>query len=521
MKPSSMSGNSWRPIGMNGLTTNRWLVIVAFGWLAIFAGLGIKTVYNNRPEPKRPDDSRATAFQFESDSGATTLTRTQSCSTSNCHGSLTCDPNVQAIRRDECYVWMDDPHAKASQTLLGKKSQEIFERLGLGTKLPPGKAASEAEKKHWKNCQGCHDTNQHLSGAAPLADQANYFSEGVSCESCHGDSREWLNLHVQDGWDKKTSTEEKHRLHFFAAGDVSGRVKRCAACHVGGGEADVNHDLIAAGHPALKFEYTWYLSRLPKHWKPSRTATNSLRSREWFIGQLVTAIAALEQLEDRANSCTVIGDTTQQSSWPELSEYNCFACHHDLTEPSWRQMRGFPGLDLTGKQTGRLAMPWGSWSLELIQILADEVNSSESNEFFTAFQQLDQMLKQTEIPSAAQTSVQSRIVRDKLQTWLNCFQSNDMDTDRLLREIVLKQQEKLVSSWDKTASVLLGIATSHRDSKPFTEKLKTAMDRLRFPTAPTIIDSPRDFRSELIPNAMTGEDWGNLLKSLVESQTSP
>ena len=166
-------------------------------------------------------------------------------------------------------------------------------------------------------------------------------------------------------------------------------------------------------------------------------------------------------------------------------------------------------------------MPWGNWNLELIQILADEVKSRESTEFSTAFQQLDQMLKCTEIPNALKTSVQSRIVRDKLQSWLNFCQSNDLETDRLLREIVLKQQEKLVSSWDKTASVLLGIATSHGDSKPFTEKLKAAMERLRFPTEPTIIDSPRDFRSELVPKVMTGEDWGNLLKSLVEFQANP
>ena len=28
---------------------------------------------------------------------------------------------------------------------------------------------------------------------------------------------------------------------------------------------------------------------------------------------------------------------------PEFSEYNCFACHHDLEGTSWRQQRGYDG----------------------------------------------------------------------------------------------------------------------------------------------------------------------------------
>ena len=521
MKSSSMPAISrWTNL-TRGFITSRPLVIVALGWLAISAGLGIKTAFNHRPERRPNDDLQATVLTFAEVPGSSDVIRTQACSTSNCHGSLTSDATEQAIRRDEYHVWMDDPHAKASLTLLGTRSREMFERLGLEATLPPDNDASEAAKKQWNNCQECHDTNQHLSESIPVADRVNYVSEGVSCESCHGDSREWLNLHVQDGWAKKTSIDEKHRLRLFATSDVPDRVKQCAKCHVGGGEADVNHDLIAAGHPALKFEYTWYLSRLPKHWKPGRTVAAIDRSREWLIGQLVTAIAALQQLENRANACTAMDAQTQKSSWPELSEYNCFACHHDLNEPSWRQKRGFPGQDLTRAEKGRLAMPWGNWNLELIQILADQWNSPESKEFSTAFQQLDQMLQGTESPSATGTSTQSRVVRDKLQLWLTECQLEDRNTDRLVCEVVLNQHEKLVSSWDKTASILLGIATSDRNSKPFTEKLKAAMNQLRFPTDPKIIDSPRDFRSEQVPNGMTGEDWANLLKSLVESPSNP
>jgi Cytochrome c554 and c-prime len=521
MKSPSKPDISRSPNGAHRFIASRTLVIVALGWLAISAGLGIKTAVNNQPERRPPNDSRASAMSFATVPGSTAVIRTQSCSTSNCHGSLTGDPSDLAIRSDEYHVWMDDPHAKASLTLLGTKSQEMFERLGLKITLPPGNGASEAAKKHWKNCQGCHDTNQHLSDSVPVAERDNYVSEGVSCESCHGDSREWLNLHVHDGWSKKISVDEKRRLQLVTAEDLPSRVKQCASCHVGGGTADVNHDLIAAGHPALKFEYTWYLSRLPKHWKPSRIENASNRSSEWLIGQLVTAIAALEQLENRANSCVSMNAKTLQSSWPELAEYNCFACHHDLNERSWRQKRGFSGLDLTRAEQGRLAMPWGNWNLELTEVLADTLISAESKEFSSAFHRLVQMLQATELAGAAETSTQSRIVREKLQLWLKSCQSENLDTDRILHELVLNQHEKLVSSWDKTASIMLGIASSYRNSRLLSDKLKAAMDQIRFPSEPTTLDSPRDFRSEQVPNAKTGEDWANLLKSLVEFLHAP
>ena len=524
MKSSSKTGVPQWIIRTYGFISSRPLTFVTLGWLAISAGLGLKTALKNGPLSRSIVDSRATALDFPANPGSAAEFRTQSCFTTNCHGALPGDSRPAEIRRDEYHVWIGDPHAKASRTLLGKESEAIFQRLGILTPMPPDKDASEATHQHWKNSQACHDTYTHLTvtktpETVVAPDQTNYLAEGVSCESCHGDSKKWLHNHYSEGWGKKTSAEDKLGLNLFSAGDLPNRIAQCATCHVGGGKGDVNHDLIAAGHPALKFEYTWYLSRLPQHWKSGRTVAIGNRSREWFIGQLVTAIAAFNQLEKRASTCAKMDARAQQSSWPELSEYNCFACHHDIKESSWRQQqRGFSGLDLTQKENNRLAMPWGNWNLELIQILADQLNSSESNEFSTAFKKLDKMLQGTELPGAAETLTQSEIVRNKLQKWLKSCESKGLDTDLLVRDVVMNQHEKLVSSWDKTASVLLGISATQRNSTQLTEQLTRAMNQLRLPAD---TDSPRGFRPEQVPDDAEGEDWGKLLKSLVKVPTTP
>ena len=50
-----------------------------------------------------------------------------------------------------------------------------------------------------------------------------------------------------------------------------------------------------------------------------------------------------------------------EAPWPELSEYDCFACHHDLADPSWRQQEFAAAA---GAKPG--AVPWGSWHFALL-----------------------------------------------------------------------------------------------------------------------------------------------------------
>src|SRR5262249_34279668 len=105
----------------------------------------------------------------------------------------------------------------------------------------------------------------------------------------------------------------------------------------------VNHDLIAAGHPRLVFEYSSFLAAIQKHWseQEERRRYPDLDARAWLIGQAVTAQAALELLSDRT-----------QRIWPEFAEYDCRACHHNLTGAAPR----------TSAASSRDANGWLRWN---------------------------------------------------------------------------------------------------------------------------------------------------------------
>jgi hypothetical protein len=110
--------------------------------------------------------------------------------------------------------------------------------------------------------------------------------------------------------------------------DPAVRAETCAGCHVGAPGRDVSHDLIAAGHPRLNFDYATYLRALPPHWaeKDRDVSPPALRPaadefRHWLVGRAAAAAAGYRLLADRA----------RHGPWPELAAFDCYACHHGLT----------------------------------------------------------------------------------------------------------------------------------------------------------------------------------------------
>src|SRR5262249_35051891 len=150
--------------------------------------------------------------------------------------------------------------------------------------------------------------------------------DGIGCESCHGTAQQWLGVHYARDWRNK-SDDEKRTLGFQPLKGLGERAHLCVSCHVGDVNKEVNHDLIAAGHPRLNFEFGAFQAIMPKHWPDEGThGQPDFEARAWAVGQVVSAQAALALLKHRAS--------TTRSPWPEFAEYECFACHHDLREPS-------------------------------------------------------------------------------------------------------------------------------------------------------------------------------------------
>jgi len=117
----------------------------------------------------------------------------------------------------------------------------------------------------------------------------------VSCEACHGNAGQWLQPHTS--W-KGDRTESYKQTGLKPLYDLGERALACAGCHMGApadGDhpvRDMNHDMIAAGHPRLNFDFAEYQRRLPKHWQEKDRTKSDLPPRElnearvWYVGRL-------------------------------------------------------------------------------------------------------------------------------------------------------------------------------------------------------------------------------------------
>jgi hypothetical protein len=239
------------------------------------------------------------------------------CASANCHGRSGGDALGEYSWRTSCAVWAArDPHASAYDVLdpqknaVAKKMQTAFARLEPG--YHPQKDA---------RCLACHANPGIDKGDTP--ELVTLRAEGVSCEACHGNAEHWLHTHTQ--------VKPKDRHGLAELNDLGSRAKTCAGCHVGG-TGDMNHDMIAAGHPKLNFEFASHLARLPKHWLERDRRASQLRGPEYLLQALVAgALPAGEA------AC----DLSMVRPAHELAEWNCYACHHDLAGKAWRPEAGF------------------------------------------------------------------------------------------------------------------------------------------------------------------------------------
>ena len=266
-----------------------------------------------------------------------TFIGSSSCATSTCHGGVI----DQGPAWNHSYSkWMaSDPHRGAGLLLLDDDSRAIVERLN-----PDSATSSQAfDQVLRERCITCHATpspsetansetaNSEIANSRPL-DEA-ILHEGVSCEACHGAASKWQERHVLEAW--KGPRRFEPATGMIDTETVAGRAKSCVRCHVGSRSAngltrDMNHDLIAAGHPALRFDLLIYNENLPVHWDVSgdvEVKFNESPIRTRSIGRSVSLAAAAALSGERASGH--LKDPTVP--WPELADYDCFACHQSLS----------------------------------------------------------------------------------------------------------------------------------------------------------------------------------------------
>ena len=254
-----------------------------------------------------------------------------SCAATACHGAVRPVPGSR-ILQTEYSVWIaQDRHARAVEVLTNQVSTRMGRILGIGR-------ADTAPK-----CLACHSLD------VPEGRQARSFtSEGVSCEACHGPASGWLGPHTTRGWTHQQSVQ----LGMYDTKDPVKRTERCLSCHLGTAEKQVDHEMIAAGHPDLVFDLEAFSAAMPRHWREQADDDPFRGVRTFSVGQIVHVRASLDRLARRVKGPV----------WPEYAELECFACHHSLTRPedSWRQAHGYdnrrpgtPPLNLSRWATAR------------------------------------------------------------------------------------------------------------------------------------------------------------------------
>lgn len=435
------------------------------------------------PQPENVAVPGASAFRWQ---------RAGSCAAQACHGDVRPDDVFRDIWGNELTIWIEhDPHAQAFNVLSNDRSRAMAEALELPE--PAYKA---------RRCLACHSP---ADADSPPADDL-VSADGVSCEACHGPAEKWLVEHTLRGWSGK-SPAEKARRGMNDTDDLVTRAQTCTPCHVGTAErpgapgGDVDHDLIAAGHPALKFEFSTYLARMPRHWDehaldPARPKTfdPAFEVRAWTVGQAASAQAALELLAHRAAP-------DSDHPWPEFAEYNCYACHHDLQPAGWRQREyserrdaGLPGLPT-----------WGTWSFAMVDVLA-EARPSRSDEITL---KLAELAKQMRLPSAdrRQLAVHASATAGVLQQWGSALDKRKFNAEELavLRAALGSAGPRLLEAdWDRAAQFYLAVVALRlgeprsRDDPQLVRSLHQLRGSLMFPTAspngdPRRYESPRDF----------------------------
>jgi hypothetical protein len=368
------------------------------------------------------------------------------CAAAACHGGN----GPREAKGSEYSTWAGlDRHPNAFAVLYDKRSVQMV-RLLYGKEAPPATKQPLCLKCHATDDGGLSDDGK------PKGNTGDRFAaaDGVGCESCHGAAGGWVSTHYQSTWaglSPEQRSARRKQLGMTDTTDLLVRVRVCTQCHVGTADKDVNHDLIAAGHPRLNFEFASFHAIYPKHWPqgPERQRYPDLHARLWQLGQVVTAEAATDLLVARAE-----GAKDAKKPWPEFAEYACYACHKSLKEDSPRQKAGY-----AGRRPGDF--PWGTWYITLTRAYAKQPGGPGQ----ALDGRIDALRKRMEQPgpAAAEVAEEARAVAAALKGWaatIHASRPQGADQVRRLLEAFAREGERRGDEldWDEAAQFFLSLA---------------------------------------------------------------
>ncbi len=219
---------------------------------------------------------------------------------------------------EECHeaefkVWEGTKHFKSFRTVHREPKDD--------SKPSPKKilAAVEGQKRMKRNkaCSLCHYTQEQKE-----ADSKPQVKSGTSCESCHGPSSAWLEVHDNYGGKdvKREQESAEHKAKRIADSKAKGLIwpsmkyevaENCMVCH-GLAHPDLTADelakMLGAGHPINPdFELVKYSQGSVRHRyyppniKENAEMNSAELSREYVVGQAAALVSATNAMSKSAD----------------------------------------------------------------------------------------------------------------------------------------------------------------------------------------------------------------------------
>ena len=333
--------------------TRRWLLPLLLGVIPVLAWSFAGRSQEAKPARERqadPPKGQPTPIYF----GAST------CSKAGCHAMPPADSKSPLVCKcDEYTTWRDkDKHRNAYAVLKEKRATH------MGRLLRKEVTAKDT------GCLACHG----IVADERTKDTSFNLDEGVSCVVCHGAYKEWVTGHSspfeadRKKWRDLSREDKQTEYGMTDLWNPAERTRMCVSCHIGNtAEGKVlTHEMYAAGHPPLPgIEVATFSDQMPRHWdyikekkKEVQEILHFTYGSERFEQTKLVAVSSIISL---AETMRLLGTQASQAADAkdgeeaglDFAHFDCYACHHDLKSPSWRQERGYAG------KPGRPQMrPW-------------------------------------------------------------------------------------------------------------------------------------------------------------------
>jgi hypothetical protein len=225
-----------------------------------------------------------------------------------------------------------------------------------------------------------------------------------------------------------------------------------------------------------------------------------------MLGQVATAEAAVLLTRERAR----MAENSPEAAWPELAEWNCFACHHDLQSTSWRQHNA-PSAETISRPTRN------AWPFALLEVIPERVGQPAAG---AATKRLSELQRKLSRPATSPRDVaaEAQQVATLLTAWADAL--NRPKTRALFpwpaAHSMMRQlsgefgRQRAAENWDSATQVYLALSAlqdvtigprvgaDRTRLQRLTESdasLKRMAEILNFPIG---FSSPRTFDSETI-----------------------